>query len=161
MTETLNELLSKIEQELKSKFKGDSSEIMRIVEDQDFSTSFDEEADLYEIDFVHESLAEKDRVVPAVADMGGIVMHFKHSYDADAKTYHFKSYATYDTGQCGSEIDEITDLDADDPFNLTTTKLANEYEEFTLADHDVFLRHARRKNRSRIWRRLRSSRSIT
>ena len=71
--------------------------------------------------------------------MGGILLHFKHSYDADAKTYHFKSYATYDTGQYGSESDKITDLDADDPFNLTTTKLANQCEEYTLADHDLFL----------------------
>lgn len=132
-------VLPKIKKELKSKFKGDIDEIIGIIEDEDFSKSFEEEADLYEIDFVYEILAEKDKVVPAVADMGGVIMHFKHSYNADAKTYHFKSYATYDTGQYGSEVDEITDLDADDPFNLTTTKLANECEEYTLADHDLFL----------------------
>lgn len=135
----LDELLPKIEQELKSKFKGPCDEIIGIIEDEDFSKSFEEESDLYELDFVYESLAEKDKVVPAVADMGGILQHFKHSYDADTKTYHFKSYATYDTGQYGSESDEITDLDADDPFNLTTTKLANQCEEYTLADHDLFL----------------------
>lgn len=135
----LDDLLPKIEQELRSKFKGDIDEIIGIIEDEDFSKSFEEGSDLYEIDFVHESLAEKDKVIPTVADMGGILLHFRHSYDVDAKTYYFKSYATYDTGQYGSEIDEITDLDADDPFNLTTTKLANESEDCTLADHDIFL----------------------
>lgn len=66
-------------------------------------------------------------------------LHFKHSYDVDAKKYHFKSYATFDGGQYRKETSEITDIDVEDPFDITTTKLMYECEDFLLADHPSFL----------------------
>ena len=132
-------LLNQIKQNLDEKFKGDSSEIMSLIEECDFSPSFEEECDLFEAEYLYESLRTKDRVVPLVADLGGVSLHFKHSYDVDTKKYHFKSYGTFDSGQYGKETSEITDINVEDPFDITTTKLMYECEDLLLADHPLFL----------------------
>lgn len=132
-------LLNQIKQNLDEKFKGDSSEIISLIEECDFSSSFEEECDLFEAEYLYESLRTIDKVVPLVADLGGVSLHFKHSYDVDTKKYYFKSYATFDNGQYGKDVSEITDIDAEDPFDITTTKLMYECEDLLLADHPTFL----------------------
>ena len=61
-----------------------------------------------------------------------------HSYDKESRTYHFKSYVTFDTGYGGSVLKTI-EVDLSDPENLYVTSLETEDE--CIMDHERFLEH--------------------
>lgn len=132
-------VIAEVEERIRNAVGHDVSEIIDFMHDEDFyDESFEEEYDLEEtVDEVYESSEIENKVVPRVADMGGVRLYMKHTFDADALTYHLKTRATYDTGQYGSEMDSIEIEDAD-PFALTTIGIMFEDEDSCLADHDTF-----------------------
>ena len=141
MSEAIKEqIIDAVRAKIDGKFYGAEDEIISFIEDQDFDESFEEECD--ELDeasgAVFEELQSIDRVTPRVNDVGGPRVNFKHSYDKESGTYHFKSYVTFDAGYGGSVMTSI-EIDDSDPENLYVTSL--EAEDECIMDHERFLEH--------------------
>ena len=141
MSEAIKEqIIEAVRVKIDGKFYGAEDEIISFIEDQDFDESFEEECDELDeaSDAVFEELQSIDRVTPRVNDVGGPRVNFKHSYDKESGTYHFKSYVTFDTGYGGSVMTSI-EIDDSDPENLYVTSLETEDE--CIMDHERFLEH--------------------
>lgn len=141
MSEAIKEqIIEAVRAKIDGKFYGAEDEIISFIEDQDFDESFEEECDELDeaSDAVFEELQSIDRVTPRVNDVGGPRVNFKHSYDKESRTYHFKSYVTFDTGYGGSVMTSI-EIDDSDPENLYVTSLETEDE--CIMDHERFLEH--------------------
>ena len=130
-----NQIIEAVRSKIDGKFYGAEEEVISFIEYQEFDESFEEECD--ELDEASDALFEElqsiDRVTPRVNDVGGPRVNFKHTYDKESSTYHFKSYVTFDTGYGGSILKTI-EVDLTDPENLYVTSLETE-------DHERFLEH--------------------
>lgn len=135
-----DQIIEAVRAKIDGKFYGTEDEVISFIEDQDFDESFEEECDELDeaSDAVFEELQSIDRVTPRVNDVGGPRVNFKHSYDKESGTYHFKSYVTFDTGYGGSVMTSI-EIDDSDPENLYVTSLETEDE--CIMDHERFLEH--------------------
>lgn len=135
-------VIAEVEERIRNTVGHNVSEIIDLMHDEDFyEESFEEEYDLEEtVDEIYESSELENKVVPMTGGLGGICMTMKHQFDADALTYHLTTKAIFDSGFSGTEMEEI-EIDASDPFELTTVGLMVESEDWTLADHDEFRQH--------------------
>ena len=135
-----NQIIEAVRSKIDGKFYGAEEEVISFIEYQEFDESFEEECD--ELDEASDALFEElqsiDRVTPRVNDVGGPRVNFKHTYDKESSTYHFKSYVTFDTGYGGSILKTI-EVDLTDPENLYVTSLETEDE--CIMDHERFLEH--------------------
>lgn len=141
MSESIkSQIIEAVRSKIDGKFYGAEEEVISFIEDQDFDESFEEECDELDeaSDAVFEELQSIDKVTPRVNDVGGPRVNFKHSYDKESSTYHFKSYVTFDTGYGGSVLTSI-EIDTSDPEDLYVTSLETEDE--CIMDHERFLEH--------------------
>lgn len=141
MSESIKpQIIEAVRSKIDGKFYGAEEEVISFIEDQDFDESFEEECDELDeaSDAVFEELQSIDKVTPRVNDVGGPRVNFKHSYDKESSTYHFKSYVTFDTGYGGSVLTSI-EIDTSDTEDLYVTSLETEDE--CIMDHERFLEH--------------------